>query len=501
LEKDPQDDLFDLIHCLDPAEKGYFSRFAQRHVLKDGNNYEQLFQVMAKMPAYNADALGMELKRLGIASPLAAAKNHLKSIILKAMRDYNSGRTTHSKLLEGLENLAFFYEKKQYDLLRKEIKRLKKTAQLHSEHHILFKIGDYERKLHKETARRKFVEGMEEILAEMEHQARAFQNQLQFGHLLEKMFVIHNKSGADREQAINALLTTELLSAEENAITPMARIYYHQIHGIAHMVKGQYLEAQRKYGAVLSLCEAAPHLIEEFPALYRRAAGNYLQICGMTKDYTTFETMLVKVRNSPASTNIDKAEIFSIGHNAELLWRTNTHAWEAIAVMIPSLEQGLQLHSQNIGQGMVLAFQYHIAIYYFLSEAEAACRKWLREITEAPRTEQRMDIQRIAKILRLLLVWKEGDVELLEYEHRAVARYFENWGGGKVEKAILDALGDLMLTPDKATQKQLLLRTAEKLASPPFKGLFGSLVIRAWLVAQATGDLPQKTIHQLENGN
>lgn len=45
MKKEIQDDLFDLIHCLDPAEKGHFSRFAQRHVLKDGKNYEQLFQL------------------------------------------------------------------------------------------------------------------------------------------------------------------------------------------------------------------------------------------------------------------------------------------------------------------------------------------------------------------------------------------------------------------------------------------------------------------------
>jgi hypothetical protein len=65
----------------------------------------------------------------------------------------------------------------------------------------------------------------------------------------------------------------------------------------------------------------------------------------------------------------------------------------------------------------------------------------------------------------------------------------------------LDTLGDLILLPDKATERQLLLRTAEKLANPPFEGLFGSLVIRAWLIAQATGDIPQKTILLLENGN
>ncbi|MFN8396482.1 MAG: hypothetical protein U0176_17795 [Bacteroidia bacterium] len=129
---DAQDDLFDLIHCLDPAEKGYFSRFAQRHALKDGNNYEQLFQLMAKMPCYDADAIAMELRRLGIATPLSAAKNYLKSIILRAMRDFKSGRSTHSGLLEGLENLAFFYEKEAIRFATEGNQTSEETAQLYS---------------------------------------------------------------------------------------------------------------------------------------------------------------------------------------------------------------------------------------------------------------------------------------------------------------------------------------------------------------------------------
>ncbi len=44
--EEKKDDLFELIQSMDAAEKGFFSKFAQRHVLKDGNNYEHLFQIL-----------------------------------------------------------------------------------------------------------------------------------------------------------------------------------------------------------------------------------------------------------------------------------------------------------------------------------------------------------------------------------------------------------------------------------------------------------------------
>lgn len=127
------------------------------------------------MPEYDSEYLEGQLKKFGIAAPLAAAKRHLKTIVFRAMRDYHSSCDTHTCLLKGLGNLAFLYEKKQYELWRKELKRLKKIAELRAEHHLLFKIGDYEDKLHKETAKRDLVEGMESIVAEMQAQALNFQ--------------------------------------------------------------------------------------------------------------------------------------------------------------------------------------------------------------------------------------------------------------------------------------------------------------------------------------
>lgn len=480
MKKELQDDVFDLIHCLTPAEKGHFSRFAQRHMLKDGNHYEALFQLFAKLPAYDPDHIESEMKKLGIASPLTAAKSHLKSIIFRAMRDFNSSRDTHTCLMEGLGNLAFLYEKKQYDLLRKELKRLKKIAELHGEHHILFKIGDYERKLHKETAKRDLIEGMEEILSEMQAQARAFQNQLQFGHLLDKMFVIAKKSGPDREQAVNALLATELLSNENNALTLLARIYYHQIHAVAFSLKGQYPAAQTKYQAVVSLWEGAPHLIQEFPSTYRRALGNYLQIFALTSDYSIFEEILDKVRHSPAKEAIDQAEIFGISSNAELIWRMDRKDWEGVEAMIPGLEAGLQAFGALISGGLVLAFQYHILIFYFMREDYTASRKWQRMIIDAPRTEQRQDIQRFAKLIGLLLVWIKGDMDLLEYEYRSLARNPESTGSGKLEPRVLELVQALIQATDTASTCAALKAFVEAVSKPAMSGVLGVQVLSEW---------------------
>lgn len=441
--------------------------------------------MMCKMPAYDAGAIAFELKRLGIATPLAAAKNHLKAILLEAMRDYYSGRSLHSKLLQGLENLAFFYEKKHYGLLEKEINRLKKLAILHNEHHILFKIGDYERRLHKETAQRKLVEGMEAILSDMQSQARAFQNQLQFAHLLDKVFVIANKSGTDRTQAIKALLAHEILAAEMNALTPMARIYYHQIHAICFTLLGDLTAAQKKYEAVVSLWEAAPHLISESPSAYRRVLGNFLQISSIAGDESQSMELLTKIRNSPAHTLVDEAEIFSISYNAELMWCIAREDWKSVAAMVPTIEQGLDAYRGHISHSMVLAFQYHVAAYYFLNDGLKGALRYVRAILEGPRSEQRMDIQRMAGLMWLLLLWKKGDMGLLEYELRSQARAAEGYSLQGLDQSVFKLVQEFISSDSKVSTRTALEIFSEALSKS--KPVLGLEVMRIWAQRELCG--------------
>jgi hypothetical protein len=222
--------------------------------------------------------------------------------------------------------------------------------------------------------------------------------------------------------------------------------------------------------------------------------GNYLQICGLTSDYSIFEDILAKVRSSPSVRAIDKAEIFSIGYNAELIWRMDTHDWDGVSAMIPDLQAGLKANEGMISQGLVLAFQYHIFIFYFLGEDYAACHTWQRAITEAPRTEQRMDLQRLVRVMGLLLIWHKGDFDLLEYELRSVTRNLENWGGGKLEQYVLDLVQSLLHARDDHSQKAALEQFQQLVSASAMEGILGSSVLKAWVAGQLTGESPRKVI-------
>lgn len=497
MKKVAQDDLFDLIHSLDTAERGYFSKYAQRHVLGDRNNYEELFRLILQMSVYDPAALESALQQKGVSTPLAGVKAQLKSILFRAMREYSSNHRTHQSLLDGLANLNFLYEKKLYELLRKEIKRLKKTALLYQEHHILFKIGDFERRLHKETAKKSFVEGMELILQEMKLYAEDFQSQLDFTHLMDKAFVIANKASLDQIQELDALLASPLLHTAEAARTVFSKIYRHQVFAIAHMVKADYMQSIQEYAMVMQLWESAPHLIKEHPSTYRRVLANFMGISGEVADFSRFEELIFKVRNSPCLQPAHEVEIFSISYTAELTWRMGTYDWKAVESIMPAIRKGLVDYEFALSPATVLSLRYNCAIFYFLGEDYAACSKWLRDIMGMARTEQRTDIQRMARILNLMLLWKRNDTNLLEYEHRSAARYFENHGTGKVESIAMEFIQELIFSNSTQPRRQLWEQFEARLADPETRDLRGVLPLRAWVMAQLTSDSPQKILEKI----
>ena len=188
------------------------------------------------------------------------------------------------------------------------------------------------------------------------------------------------------------------------------------------------------------------------------------------------------------STNPDAAIAFYMKQFANI---TKT-SWNGIAALMPSLEKGIATYGPMLSKGIVLAFQYHAAIFYFLGEEYPACRKWLHQITEESRTEHRMDIQHLARVMGLLLIWKKGEYDLLEYQHRSVQRYFESKGGGEVEQRVLDMVHKLLNDHEPASQIKALEDFKTQISHPEIIELLGATTLRAWALAQIAGKSPRE---------
>lgn len=96
--------LYRLIHSLTAEEKGYFKKFAKRHISK-GNSYLQLFDTINKQSNFNETALKKKYKNLSV------LKNYLFELILQSLVISEAAPTTSQTILKGIIQIQLLIKK------------------------------------------------------------------------------------------------------------------------------------------------------------------------------------------------------------------------------------------------------------------------------------------------------------------------------------------------------------------------------------------------------
>lgn len=121
------DELFLLIKSLTPNEKGYFKKYAQRHVTRK-SNYLQLFTALDKMEVYDEPALKRRFKNL------AVEKVYLFDMILNSLMVSDEGDTVAIAIYRDLIKVHLLIKK---GLTQRAVKLIDKSLAI-AEQHFLF---------------------------------------------------------------------------------------------------------------------------------------------------------------------------------------------------------------------------------------------------------------------------------------------------------------------------------------------------------------------------
>ena len=70
-----KDDLYDLIHSLDKAEKRYFKLFASKYEGQEENRYIKLFEILNSFKEYDKETIQKRIKAAKLTKNLIAKKD------------------------------------------------------------------------------------------------------------------------------------------------------------------------------------------------------------------------------------------------------------------------------------------------------------------------------------------------------------------------------------------------------------------------------------------
>src|SRR3989337_140371 len=137
--------LFLLIKSLSKSEKRYLRIYAGmsgRDV-----NYLQLFDAIEGQKEYDEEEIRKKLKGKKFLSQLHVTKIYLTELILKALKNYHSDTSVHSKLLDLLKDIELLFDKELYDLCYYKIEKAENLAGKYEKLSLLTEVFFWKRKL------------------------------------------------------------------------------------------------------------------------------------------------------------------------------------------------------------------------------------------------------------------------------------------------------------------------------------------------------------------
>ena len=149
----PKPDLHELIQSLTKSEKRYFTLFANRHVIGEGNQYLRLFHCIEKQKDYDEEKVKATLYHDRAITNLPAEKAYLKELILKSLKQFHEDSSTNSELYNKLVQIEILYEKglykMGYELINKAIGMSEKHEKFLMHTQLLLWKINYDIKLNK----------------------------------------------------------------------------------------------------------------------------------------------------------------------------------------------------------------------------------------------------------------------------------------------------------------------------------------------------------------
>jgi hypothetical protein len=457
------DDLFNLIHSLQKAEKRNFKLYITRNSSNEDLKIVQLFDALDKMKDYDEALL---LKRVPAIKKqqLSNSKAHLYRQLLTSLRLLSNDENIDIQLHEQLDYARILYNKGLYLQSLRILERLKETAKAYNQDSFLIQILSLEKKIEvlhitrsiagragQLTLEAQEINEKRRIITHLSNLAlQLYSWYIQNGHARNeqdeadvKEFFRYNINRALRVAAkhlVEGLETTlpQGTTAAELAkmgvsVEAMARmgfyeaLYLYQAYSWFAFIRQDFLQYYRYTKKWVELFHTQPQMVQVETGHYIKGTHNLLNAHFDLRNFRGFQSVLERFEAFADS------EVVQRSHNNRVQTfiylttaRINQHFMvgtfrEGLA-QVPYVEEKLDEYSGFIDRHRVLVFYYKIASLYFGSGDFEKAIDYLHKIIHW-KVDLRNDLQCYARLLHLLAHYELGNYDLMEYLVRSVYRY------------------------------------------------------------------------------
>lgn len=494
--KTTSDDLFRLIKAMNKSEKGYFKKFASKNASGSKQNYIYLFEAIDSMDSYDENLLKKKLKDPSLLKQLAVYKVYLFNLVLKALNLYGAYDNSESQISEMLSYIRILTSKHLYREARKIIKKAKELAYKFDKHKFIMEILAAERHILILSPSKNAGEKREEIYRnqlELTERIREFYNYSLYCDRLTQIIDNEGEGHSDEKAAlVEEIMNNDMMKPGAEIKGYYARMNYYHAHLVYSGSRGNTEDIFKYLRMQIEHDEANRHFIDENPQNYVYALINMLLQSHYANDHEETNKALAKLNTIkkkikgriPRETEI---QILFHAANVEMLIFEKTLDMESGMKKIVQIESDLKLYGNEVPSHIRALMHVNIACFCIIDGEYAQALKHINTLLNTPELSIRSDVNRIVKLLELVLHYELKNFDLLEYLLVSAKKFFSPAKNGSIEQIMLQFFS-AAIKKEQDLHKDMFGELAFKLKkAQDSRGLMNYLNFVLWAESHAEG--------------
>ncbi|MCF8256870.1 MAG: hypothetical protein K9J06_04925 [Flavobacteriales bacterium] len=501
MSKPPTDKVFQLIKSLTKAEKRYFRLHVGKHGAEK-NNHHELFDVYDGLETFTEEALLGALHNKAIKNSLPTAKSRLYDAVLRSLDDFHAKSSIDAQLKRTLHFVEILYKKSLYHQSHKLLEGAKRLAYQYDKHTSLLEIFMWEKMLIEKDNYENVGEGeLEAMMAENTRIISLIEVFNDFWGIKSRLFHILNRKGKARTEEgllkLKSIIDDTLLNRNPDHIFHESEYLYNHIYSAYYFGVGDYANSYIYLENNVRHIEANLHKFSEEPNVYFSILTNIVYIASQLHKYEEVFFYLKKLRELPATMDIENNEdleikLFSSANSIELTIYFLTGDFEKGLDLIPQIEMGLVQYDHKLNSVRKAFFFFNIAIIYFGAGRYNDALKWTNRLLNDIEISKSLDIYCFGQLLNLLIHIELNSKNLLPYSLRSTQRYMSTRNRYfKFEESFLEFIGKLLRSEDVEAEMEhyeVFLEKMKELKNDPLeKNAFEYFDFVSWAEAKVTG--------------
>lgn len=424
------DDLFQLIHSLQKAEKRNFKLYITRNSSSEDLKIVKLFDALDKMPGYDEAGILRRVPSIK-KQQLPNIKAHLYKQVLASLRLLSNEENIDIQLHQQLDYARILYNKGLYLQSLKILERIKELARSYNQDSFLIQIISLEKKIETLHITRSLEGRADQLSTEANEINEKRQMITALSNLALQLYGWYIRNGHARneqdETSVRAFFRQSLPPKAGEQTGFYERLYLFQSYCWFAFIRQDFLQYYRYTQKWVDLFEANPQMKQVETGHYIKGLHNLLNAHFDLRNYSAFDKTLKQFEDFAASDIVTKNENNRIQSFVYLTTaRVNQHFMEGSFAegrkMVPYIEEKLEEYWGYIDRHRILVFYYKIASLYFGSGDYSFCIDYLQKIINW-KVDLRNDLQCYARLLHLLAHYELGNDEIIEHLVRSVYRY------------------------------------------------------------------------------